>query len=114
LREFLRRGCVETTSVRCTICGNTSSANFSPSSPRNSARRGGAKDEPFVQVVALLPRGRFLSRDPGCGNARPPHERIWLLHAFIAKAVYQFPTTEGPAEHDASNFPARFYRAVSP
>jgi hypothetical protein len=54
----------------------------------------GAKDQQFVQVVALLPMGRFLARYEWCGNGRPPHERIWLLHAFIAKAVYQLPTTE--------------------
>ena len=54
----------------------------------------GAKDEQFVQVVALLPLGRFLARYDWCGNGRPPHERVWLLHAFIAKAVYGYATTE--------------------
>lgn len=54
----------------------------------------GAKDQQFVQVVSLLPMGRFLARHEWCGNGRPPHERIWLLHAFIAKAIYQVPTTE--------------------
>ena len=52
-----------------------------------------------MQVVALLPLGRFLARYDWCGIGCPPHERTWLLHAFIAKEVYQFPTRE--ALHDA-------------
>ena len=54
----------------------------------------GEKDRQFVQVVALLPLGRWIHRYDWSGWGRPPHERIWMLHGFIAKAVYQFPTTE--------------------
>jgi len=54
----------------------------------------GIKDQQLVQVVALLPMSQFLSRYEWCGNGRPPHERGWLLHAFIAKSIYQLPTTE--------------------
>ncbi len=54
----------------------------------------GEKDRLFVQVVSLLPLGPLLSRYDWCGVGCPPHERVWLLHAFIAKEVYQFPTRE--------------------
>ena len=58
----------------------------------------GEKDRQFVQVVALLPLGRLIHRYDWSGWGRPPHERIWMLHGFIAKAVYQFPTTEALLE----------------
>jgi hypothetical protein len=54
----------------------------------------GEKDRQFVQVVALLPLGPLLRRYDWCGVGCPPHERTWLLHAFIAKEVYQFSTRE--------------------
>ena len=54
----------------------------------------GEKDRQFVQVVSLLPLGPFLPRYDWCGVGCPPHERVWLLHAFIAKEVYQFATRE--------------------
>jgi hypothetical protein len=54
----------------------------------------GDKDRQFVQVVALLPLGRFVSRYDWCGIGCPPHERTWLLHSFIAKEVYQFSNRE--------------------
>ena len=54
----------------------------------------GEKDRQFVQVVALLPLGPLLARYDWKGVGCPPHERVWLLHAFIAKEVYQFPTRE--------------------
>jgi len=54
----------------------------------------GAKDQQFVEVISLLPLGRFLEPYQGCGVGRPPHERVWILHAFIAKSVYGFATTE--------------------
>lgn len=53
----------------------------------------GAKDHEFVQVVSLLPLGSFLPRYGWVGVGCKPHERAWLLHAFIAKAVYGFPST---------------------
>jgi hypothetical protein len=54
----------------------------------------GERDQPFVQVVSLLPLGPFLPRYRWQGIGCPPHERFWLLHAFIAKTVYGFATTE--------------------
>ncbi len=58
----------------------------------------GENDQQFIQVVALLPLGRFLEPYRWQGIGCPPHERAWLVHAFIAKAVYQFPTTEALVE----------------
>jgi hypothetical protein len=54
----------------------------------------GEKDRQFVQVVALLPLGKFLEPYRWKGIGCPPYERAWLVHAFIAKGVYQFVTTE--------------------
>jgi hypothetical protein len=58
----------------------------------------GEKDRQFVDVVALLPLGSFLEpyrwKRIGC----PPHERAWLVHAYIAKSVYQYATTEALVE----------------
>jgi len=58
----------------------------------------GEKDHQFVQAVALLPLAPFLEPYRWKGNGRPPRERTWLVHAFVAKAVYQFVTTEGLVE----------------
>ena len=54
----------------------------------------GEKDHRFVEVIALLPLGKFLEPYRWKGIGCPPHERAWLVHAFIAKAVFQFVTTE--------------------
>lgn len=54
----------------------------------------GERDQQFVQVVSLLPLGPFVPRYRWKGVGCPPHERMWLLHAFIAKSVYGFATTE--------------------
>src|SRR5712671_4538938 len=54
----------------------------------------GEKDRQFVQVISLLPLGPLLVRYDWRGIGCPPHERSWLLHALIAKEVYQFPTRE--------------------
>jgi hypothetical protein len=52
------------------------------------------RDQQFVQVVSLLPLRPVVARYQWQGNGCPPHERVWLVHAFIAKAVYGFATTE--------------------
>jgi hypothetical protein len=52
------------------------------------------KDHQFVKVVSLLPLGSFVGAYAWCGVGCPPHERIWIVHAFIAKEVYQYPTRE--------------------
>jgi hypothetical protein len=58
----------------------------------------GEKDRLFIEVISLLPLGPLLPRYDWCGIGCPPHERVWLLHAFIAKEVYQFPTREALVE----------------
>lgn len=52
-----------------------------------------ALDRQFCEVIALSDLGRFTRPFVWCGNGAPPHARVWLMHAFIAKSVYQFPTT---------------------
>ena len=54
----------------------------------------GEKDHLFVRVISLLPLGQWLERYDWCGLGCPPHSRSWMLHAFIAKEVYQFPNRE--------------------
>jgi hypothetical protein len=51
------------------------------------------KDNQFVEIMGLVPLGAFLEPYRSVGTGCPPHERAWLVHAFIAKAVYEFPTT---------------------
>jgi DDE family transposase/transposase-like protein DUF772 len=58
----------------------------------------GDKDRLFVQVAALLDLGHLLVRYDWKGIGCPPHARAWLLHAFMAKEVYQFPTREALVE----------------
>lgn len=52
-----------------------------------------ALDEQFSEVLALAELSRFTRPYEWCGNGAPPHARVWLMQAFIAKSVYQFPTT---------------------
>jgi len=52
-----------------------------------------ALDQQFCEVISLTDLGRFTRRYEWCGNGCPPCPRTWLAHAFIAKHVYQFPTT---------------------
>ena len=52
-----------------------------------------ALDQQFCEVVSLTALGRFTVGYEWCGDGRPPCARLWLAHAFIAKHVYQFPTT---------------------
>ena len=54
----------------------------------------GEKDRRFVEVVSLLPLGPLLPRSDWKGVGCPPHARVWLLHAFLAKEVYQFANRE--------------------
>jgi hypothetical protein len=50
-------------------------------------------DRQFCEVISLTDLGRFTRPYEWCGNGAPPYARVWLMHAFIAKSVYQFPTT---------------------
>ena len=52
-----------------------------------------ALDQQFCEVISLTQLGRFTDTYAWCGEGRPPCSRLWLAHAFIAKHVYQFPTT---------------------
>lgn len=54
----------------------------------------GEKDRLFIEIIALLPLDPLLRQYDWKGIGCPPHARVWLIHAFIAKEVYQFPTRE--------------------
>jgi len=54
----------------------------------------GQKDQEFVEVVALLDLGSLLEPYRWKGIGCPPRERVWIVHAFIAKEVYRFGTRE--------------------
>lgn|SRR2546425_499995 len=56
------------------------------------------KDRHFVEVISLVPLGPFLEPYRWSGIGCPPKERAWIVHALIAKAVYQFPTTRALLE----------------
>jgi len=58
----------------------------------------GEKDRQFVPIVGLLPSGRFLGACLWSGLGCPPKARAPILQAFIAKAVYGFPTTRALLE----------------
>lgn len=49
-------------------------------------------DKEFCEVISLTQLSQFTADYEWCGNGCPPHSRVWLAHAFIAKQVYQFPT----------------------
>lgn len=52
-----------------------------------------ALDQQFCEVLSLTDLGRFTRRYAWCGSGCPPCARTRLAHAFIAKRVYQFPST---------------------
>jgi len=52
-----------------------------------------ALDQQFCEVISLTQLGGFTGVYEWCGEGRPPCSRLWLAHAFIAKHIYQFPTT---------------------
>ena len=52
------------------------------------------KQRQFVEVMELLDPTSFLVGFNWCGNGRKPKDRLNLFKAFVAKAVYNFPTTE--------------------
>ena len=51
------------------------------------------QDRLFVRVLSLLPLTRLLEPYRWRGLGAPPKERAFIVQAFIAKAVYQYPTT---------------------
>ncbi len=50
-------------------------------------------DRQFCATLALADLAAFTRGFEWCGNGAPPHSRLRLAHAFVAKSVYQFPTT---------------------
>lgn len=57
------------------------------------------KEQQFVQVVTLMNVQQYACNYKWKGIGRKPADRISLLKAFIAKAVYNFETTEILIEH---------------
>lgn len=53
----------------------------------------GKLDRQFCEAISLCDLGAFVERYHWVGNGCPPHARVWLIHAFIAKSVYQLPST---------------------
>lgn len=56
------------------------------------------KERQFVRVLELADIRPFLRGLGWCGNGRPPASRLALARAFIAKAVWDIPTTGGLIE----------------
>lgn len=52
------------------------------------------KEQQFVKVVSLLDLGKHMRGYRGCGVGRKRKCRISLAKAFVAKAVYNFETTD--------------------
>lgn len=52
------------------------------------------KDKSFVKVCELLRLEKQLEACQWTGNGRPPKSRLKMAHAFVAKAVWNIPTTK--------------------
>src|SRR5882757_6234722 len=50
-------------------------------------------DQQFTETLALVETGDLLRRYEWSGKGCPPHARAAILRAFLAKGIYQFPTT---------------------
>ncbi len=57
------------------------------------------KTEAFCIVIELINPEPFQKQFNWIGNGRKPQKRLNLLKAFVAKAVYDFATTEILVEH---------------
>jgi len=53
------------------------------------------KEWQFVRILELMDMHPLLSGQCWCGTGRKPHGRPALAKAFIAKAVWNIPTTRG-------------------
>ncbi len=53
------------------------------------------KERQLVRILELVDIRPFLSDQYWCGIGRKPHSRLALAKAFIAKAVWNIPTTRG-------------------
>lgn len=61
------------------------------------------KDRKFVEVIGLLRLNPIAERYGWRGVGCPPSSRIWMIHALIAKEIYQFPTRKALVEALRSN-----------
>lgn len=52
------------------------------------------KDKQFVKVCELLSIEKFLATCQWSGNGRPPKSRFKMAQAFVAKALWNIPTTK--------------------
>jgi len=57
-----------------------------------------SKERQFVRVLELMDIRPFLIDQRWCGTGRKPHCRVALAKAFIAKAIWNIPTTRGLIE----------------
>jgi len=61
------------------------------------------KEKQFVRILELVEIQPFLADQAWCGTGRPPHSRVALARAFIAKAVWNIPTTRGLIDYVSSS-----------
>ena len=54
-----------------------------------------SKEQQFVRIIELLDIRPLLADQCWCGTGRKPHSRVAMARAFIAKAVWNIPTTRG-------------------
>lgn len=57
------------------------------------------REQKFIQVITLAEPQKHMSNYKWKGIGRKPEDRVSILKAFIAKAVYNFETTEILIEH---------------
>lgn len=62
-----------------------------------------SKEKQFVRILELIKIQPFLAGQGWCGTGRPPHSRVALAKAFIAKAVWNIPTTRGLIDYISSS-----------
>ncbi len=56
-----------------------------------------------MRILELVEIQPFLAGQAWCGTGRPPHSRVALARAFIAKAVWNIPTTRGLIDYVSSS-----------
>jgi hypothetical protein len=52
------------------------------------------KQREFVRIIELIDPARFMSQFNWCGLGRPTETRLSIFKAFMAKSIYNFPTTK--------------------
>jgi hypothetical protein len=61
------------------------------------------KQRELVRVIELIDPVRFMSRFIWCGKGRPTDNRLSIFKAFVAKTVFNIPTTKGLREQVISS-----------